>query len=192
MPHLKLIKVRQTQEGFNLIEVMIAIFVLAIGLLGMASIQLTGLRSNQSAYFRTQASILAYDIADRMRANSAQALATGYVQGDDTPFNTTGAALAIPACALFTSNLGPQNPAGCSDREQATADLAEWTERVVNANNDVSLLPSASATITRTNQNIFTVQVQWVENDLNEIDDVDDDGNLATTENNTFSMTFAL
>jgi len=55
--------------GFTLIEVLIAVLVLAVGLLGMAGLQVTGLRNNQSAYYRSQATQLAYDMADRMRAN---------------------------------------------------------------------------------------------------------------------------
>jgi type IV pilus assembly protein PilV len=57
------------QCGFTLLEVLIALLVLSIGLLGLAALQTTGLRSNQMASMRTTATQLAYDIADRMRAN---------------------------------------------------------------------------------------------------------------------------
>ena len=57
------------QRGFTLLEVMIAVFVLAIGLLGMAHLQITSLKHNQTAEFRTQAALLAADMLDRMRAN---------------------------------------------------------------------------------------------------------------------------
>jgi type IV pilus assembly protein PilV len=56
-------------RGFSLIEVLIALLVLAIGLLGLAALQAQGLRFNHDAYVRTQATNLAYDIVDRMRAN---------------------------------------------------------------------------------------------------------------------------
>ncbi|MCX7101946.1 MAG: type IV pilus modification protein PilV, partial [Methylobacter sp.] len=59
--------------GFTLIEVLIAMLVLAVGLLGLAGLQATSLKSNQSAYNRSQATQLAYDLADRMRANVAGA-----------------------------------------------------------------------------------------------------------------------
>jgi type IV pilus assembly protein PilV len=59
--------------GFTLIEVLISVVVLAIGLLGMAALQMNGLRNNQSAYFRAQATQLAYDMADRMRTNIVEA-----------------------------------------------------------------------------------------------------------------------
>ena len=56
-------------QGFTLIEVLIAIIVLSIGLLGLAGLQLTSLRNSNSAYTRSQAVILSYDIVDRIRAN---------------------------------------------------------------------------------------------------------------------------
>jgi type IV pilus assembly protein PilV len=56
-------------RGFTLIEVLVALIVLSIGLLGVASLQLVSLRWNHGASLRSQATLLAYDIADRMRAN---------------------------------------------------------------------------------------------------------------------------
>lgn len=65
-------------RGFTLIEAMVALVVLSIGLLGVAALQLTSLRANTSASFRSQATFLAYDIADRMRANRPEALSDLY------------------------------------------------------------------------------------------------------------------
>ncbi|RJG03966.1 type IV pilus modification protein PilV [Noviherbaspirillum sedimenti] len=62
------------QKGFTLIEVLIAMLVLAIGLLGLAGLMATSMRNNHSAYHRTQAVWLANDMIDRMRANRAVAL----------------------------------------------------------------------------------------------------------------------
>ena len=56
-------------RGFTLVEVLVALVVLSIGLLGVAALQLTSLRSNHSSAMRSQATFLAYDIIDRMRAN---------------------------------------------------------------------------------------------------------------------------
>ena len=47
------------QQGMTLIELMVSIVILSIGLLGLAGLQSTGLASNYSAYYRTQASWLA-------------------------------------------------------------------------------------------------------------------------------------
>jgi type IV pilus assembly protein PilV len=62
-----------SQEGFTLLEVLIAIVVLAFGLLGLAGLQTASLRNNHSAYLRSQATLLAYDMADRMRTNILEA-----------------------------------------------------------------------------------------------------------------------
>jgi len=66
------------QRGATLVEVLVALLVLSIGLLGVAALQVSALQTNQGAHVRSQASVLAYDIADRMRANRAVALAGGY------------------------------------------------------------------------------------------------------------------
>jgi type IV pilus assembly protein PilV len=88
----------QTQSGFSLLEVLIALLVLSIGLLGLAALQTTSLRSNEMASMRTTATQLAYDISDRMRANPAGVTAGSYVlAGGATPTGTTVAALDLIA-----------------------------------------------------------------------------------------------
>ena len=57
------------QRGFTLVEVLVSMIVLAIGLLGLAQLQARGLKFNQDAYVRSQATVLAYEIIDRMRSN---------------------------------------------------------------------------------------------------------------------------
>ncbi|MGH8611708.1 MAG: type IV pilus modification protein PilV [Gammaproteobacteria bacterium] len=69
----RLLSLTNGSAGFTLIEILISVVVLAIGLLGMAALQMNGLRNNQSAYFRAQATQLAYDMADRMRTNIVEA-----------------------------------------------------------------------------------------------------------------------
>ena len=62
-------------SGFTLLEVMIALLVLSIGLLGIAALQANSLKVNHGAYQRSQAIFLAYDMMDRLRANRTAALA---------------------------------------------------------------------------------------------------------------------
>jgi type IV pilus assembly protein PilV len=77
------------QRGTTLIETLVALLVLSIGLLGVAALQVNALQNNQMAHVRSQASVLAYDLADRMRANRAVALAGGYnVAFGSTPTGT--------------------------------------------------------------------------------------------------------
>lgn len=68
----------QPSAGFTLIEVLIAVLVMSIGLLGIAALQTTTVQFNRGAYLRSQATSLAYDIADRMRANRTAALNGDY------------------------------------------------------------------------------------------------------------------
>ncbi len=67
-------------SGFTLLEVLIAVVILSVGLLGMAGLQARSLQANQSALMRSQATVLAYDMIDRMRANRALARAGDYNQ----------------------------------------------------------------------------------------------------------------
>ena len=100
--------------GFTLLEVMVALIVLAVGLLGMAGLQALGMRYGQSAYLRSQATALAYDLADRVRANPAAFVLATY---------NTGTAAQKTAC-LTT--------AGCSAADMAVHDLFEWNTALTN------------------------------------------------------------
>lgn len=75
------------QIGFTLIEVLVAVLVLGLGLLGVAALQANALKTNHSALQRSQAVMLAYFMLDAMRANRAAAQAGSYNRGTlpDTP-----------------------------------------------------------------------------------------------------------
>ncbi|HEY9098823.1 MAG TPA: type IV pilus modification protein PilV [Thiobacillus sp.] len=64
------------QSGFTLLEVLVAILVLSIGLLGLAGLMASNIRSTHGAYQRTQAVWLAYDMIDRMRVNRVNAISS--------------------------------------------------------------------------------------------------------------------
>jgi type IV pilus assembly protein PilV len=99
-----------TQRGATLVEVLVALLVLSIGLLGVAALQVNALQTNSSAHVRSQASVLAYDIADRMRANRAVAMAGGY----DVVYATTptGATLNVLDVANWKAALTNTLPGG--------------------------------------------------------------------------------
>lgn len=69
---------RKLQQGFTLLEVLVTMVVMALGLLGYAGLQVASLKNSASAYQRSQATILAYDMIDRMRANRSQAVGGTY------------------------------------------------------------------------------------------------------------------
>lgn len=61
---------RVAQEGMSLIEVLVALLILTVGLLGAAAVQLNALKYTDSSRMSSQASFIAYDMMDRIRANS--------------------------------------------------------------------------------------------------------------------------
>lgn len=103
------------QRGFNLVEVLITLIVLAVGLLGLATLQNLGLRLGHQSYERTQATILIYDIIDRMRANPQAVLGGNYITTlTDTPPTLGG-------------NCGT---AYCDPVAMATYDLNQWLSNI--------------------------------------------------------------
>lgn len=68
----------RAQRGVALLEVLITAVILAVGLMGMAALQLRAVQFNHAAYLRSQAYVLAYDMADRLRLNRGVAMDGGY------------------------------------------------------------------------------------------------------------------
>ena len=140
-------------SGFSLVEVLVALLVLSIGLLGLAALQTTSLKYNTESYFRTQATYLAYDIIDRMRANALGVAGGNY----DVP-NSGTAATAMSSTASCGST-------SCSTSDLAKYDLGQWYNRM-NAVLPGSTNPSTNyATITRTAGNQVTITINWMERD---------------------------
>jgi type IV pilus assembly protein PilV len=101
---------RTSMRGFTLLEVLVAMLVLSIGLLGLAGLMASSLKNSHSAYQRTQATWLAYDVLDRMRANRGVALAGGYNLGlGATP---GGSGLAATDLGEWDAALTSTLPAG--------------------------------------------------------------------------------
>lgn len=105
-------RMSRSHRGFTMIELLIAVVVLSIGLLGLAALQAQALRNNQSSYHRTQATILAYDMIDRARANR---------QGLDAGNYHLPAATGVTGCTAT---------GGCSPAEMSTNDMFEWNQLV--------------------------------------------------------------
>ena len=94
--------------GATLIEILVALLVVAVGLLGMAGLQAVSLRQLQDAYLRTQAGILGGDMLERMLANRQ------------------GAVLGAYDGATGVLNSGCESLAGCAAAVLAGHDIAEW------------------------------------------------------------------
>lgn len=138
------------QRGFSLIEVLVALLVLSIGLLGLAALQTTSLQFNTGSYHRTQATFLAYDIIDRMRANI------------DVVADSDGNAYDQPTSTDVTMSTDCDT-AICTSAQLAIYDVRKWYERAVVT------LPGAAAsppTIQVITGNQVTVTISWMEQDL--------------------------
>ncbi len=98
------------QRGVGLIEILIAVLLLSIGLLGLASLQMLSLQHSSSAALRTEAVGQSYDLLDRMRANRAQAIGGRYnLAFGDAP---TASDLAAADLASWKAALGASLPDG--------------------------------------------------------------------------------
>lgn len=134
----------RSSTGFTLIEVLVALVVMSIGLLGLAALQVQGMKYNSDAYFRTQATTLAYDLIDRMRANAVAARNGQYV------------ATAAPT--------GPVDceASACTAAELAKYDLQRWYQalgaRLPKPLDQPSSVQSAGGQ--------HTITIRWAERDL--------------------------
>ncbi len=128
-------------DGFSMLEVLVTVLILSFGLLGMAALITTGIRSNHIANYRSIATQQTLNIADRMRANLAGVRAGAYDGLDAT----------IPVEQDCVAD-------NCSETEMATYDHFQWN--TANA----QLLSGGSGTVTGTLATGFVISVSWTEN----------------------------
>ena len=124
-----------------MIEVLVALLILAIGLLGIAALQFKGLRYSNDSFMRSQINFLAYDIADRMRTNNT--LAANYLGNYVVP-----AVGGANACNMAT---------GLETAANATNDLGGWRNSL-----DAALPPGATADITIAGT-LYSVILAWTD-----------------------------
>lgn len=142
---------RKSTSGFTMIEMLIAIIVLSIGLIGIAALQARGQQFNYVAYVRTQASFLAYDIMDRMRLNQKVHVA----DNKDIPsiYNN----LLATAKATDMSSLEPNcDLNACSCEDLAKYDLVNWFQSIKSS------LPEGDAEMTLSGGTL-RVTIKWQE-----------------------------
>lgn len=124
---------RRHQAGASLLEVLIALLVLAIGMLGVAAMQAMSLRNSLSALERSQATVQTYAIMDAMRANAAQARLGNY------DIAMPAGACAVPAAGTtlqgrdlntwITSLRATLGPSACGSVDCGAGDICEITIR---------------------------------------------------------------
>jgi type IV pilus assembly protein PilV len=98
------------QRGFTMLEVLISMIVIALGLLGFAGLQAVSLKNANTAYLRSQATMLSHDIVERMRVNRAVALTGSYNISIGSA--TGGGGIAGSDLAEWKTNLRQSLPAG--------------------------------------------------------------------------------
>lgn len=132
-------------RGTSLIEVLVALVVISIALLGGVALQLRALQLDQSSQWRDQAIVLAADLAERMEANKAAVT----VDGAYTVPQTSVVPLSGPACSTL-----------CTAAEVAALDLYQWQVAVAG------LLPQSTWAVRQTasgNPSTYEITLQWAD-----------------------------
>jgi type IV pilus assembly protein PilV len=127
--------------GFTIVEVLVALVVLAVGMLGIAGLYVVTLQSGGTAIYRTQAVNLASDMADRIRANRTAGVA--YQNG--------------PSGALSCVGAGAVD---CTPAQLAADDLLQWNTELATT------LPAASGTVAVAGAAApftYTITITWSE-----------------------------
>ncbi len=106
----QLIKAGHTQSGFSLIEIMVAAVILSIGILGVVSLQVIGMKGTHQSYMKQQAMAVVQSLTERMHSNKQGVIADNY-KVDSATFDCS----VLPSCSSASSN--------CSVAEIATVDL---------------------------------------------------------------------
>jgi type IV pilus assembly protein PilV len=124
-------------SGASLIEVLVSAIILSVGLLGMAGLQVEGLKKRKESELKSLAALEANDIVDRMRANIIAADNKNYDMTQTTPEIHDGCLGGVQNGALgFNPDTktvtGSQQftPSSCSSEQMAQTDLQEWIERL--------------------------------------------------------------
>ena len=151
----------KSARGVSLIEVLVSLVILSLGVLAVVGLQLVSKRNNADAGQRTIAAQLAYDMAERMRANASTATLPNYLIGStDAP---AGARYAPTDTAPAACTSG----APCTPASMATRDLYEWEQALEGAaEGGASGLVSPLACIVHTEDHgggdgVYTITIAW-------------------------------
>ena len=145
-------------QGFTLLETLIALVVLSVGMLGIASLHVEGLRNGRSANLRTKAITLATDMAEKMRANRAGAINGDYVSAaGDLGANNNCADDGVGGATI-----------ACDFTQMAAHDLWLWKRKLVNPQTGLPGSPTAAIISDGAVSPTLTISIFWKENGLDD------------------------
>lgn len=130
-------------RGFSLLEALIATVVFSVGLLGLGLLHAKGLQFSRNAYVRTQATVLARELADRMRANPA---------ATEDGFYVYSASALAPVVTDEPTDCGMS---ACTPTDVAGYDLSQWWNKVQ------SELPTATAAVVQNGPIGYRITLLW-------------------------------
>jgi len=156
---------RRRSVGFSMIELLVAVLIMGVGVLGVTGLQMVSLQNNRDALMRSDALEMASDILDRIRANPGGGAIPGAAYGgvgfDDEPNapsdcfanNCSEAQMAAFDIAVWQCSLGAHNEL------EACEDLRADT--IIPARDDQPGLPSGEGQIDIDAAGIITVSIRW-------------------------------
>ena len=152
---------RHMQSGYSLVEVLVAVVIISVGILGIAGLQVISIQQNRSALVRAEATKYASDILDRIRVNAGQAYAIDIATDP----------AASPNCMANT----------CSVTQMRDFDLNHWKCSINHKAADGTVfagcaglgfaaadnfIPGGQGGITKNVNDVYEVTVRWKEDDV--------------------------
>lgn len=148
---------KSNSQGFSLIEVLIAIIVGALGLLGLAAMISMSVKHTKNSVYRTTATILASQLADsiRINRNAKAAYVTSNSNFSGIPANETelDESITLPAMSCYGATKN------CSPQDLAAYDMYLWWLQAKTMLPE----PKASVAIDAANPDIILIAMSWTE-----------------------------
>jgi type IV pilus assembly protein PilV len=127
------------QRGFSLVEVLIALIIMSVGMLGIAGLYVQSMQAGRTSMFRHQAVTLAGDVADRIRANPRAGIAYA---GQGANNNCVAAGV------------------DCNEVQMAANDIAIWDQEAQDALPNGDVIVQFDDTV---NPPLYTISINWTE-----------------------------
>ena len=140
---MRLSRLQTRQQGFSLVEVLIALIIMSVGMLGIAGLYVQSLQAGRTSMFRHHAVTLAGDVADRIRAN--------------------------PRAGAAYAGAGVNNSchtATCTETTMAENDIFLWQRQATDTLPGVAGLPNNGVTVTHDGTVVpaqYTITISWIE-----------------------------